>query len=258
MRKSMFLACALAILGLSGCQRSDPASPAVSPTLTSTTPASTATEPATASASLAGVVHDADPDPGSATDPFVLPGPLSPSTDPAGLRRIYGADNVREGDVPGAEGEVLHGVILFPQDPARRAYVYFQDEDTLTGVSMIQVMDAESRWKLDTGVHIGMPLPQLVALNGKPIKFLGFDWDYGGYITDWHGGKLASKEDDAIRRGIRLDIRESPNGHPRDAYPSGEGEFASDDRHYPKLGDVVVVGELSVSFTDGKADNTAP
>ena len=249
MRKFACLAGLLAILGLFGCERSDSAVTVASPAQRSPTPVkSIDTEQVSTSASLAGVVHDGDPDPESLSDPFVLPGPFSPTTEPAGLRRIYGADNVREGEVPGAEGEVFHGVILFSQDPSRRAYVYFQDEDTLTGLSMIQVKDAESRWKLDTGVSIGMPLPQLVALNGKPIKFFGFDWDYGGYITDWYGGKLAPKDGDAIKRGVRLDIRESPDGHPEDAYPFGEGEFSSDDRHYPKMGDIVVVGELSVSF----------
>jgi hypothetical protein len=250
MWKFAFLAGLLAIPGLPGCQRSDPATAVPDPVQTLATP-NIDTEQTATSASLAGVAHDADPDPASLRDPFVLPGPFSPATEPAGLRRIYGADNVREGEVPGAEGEVFHGVILFPQDATRRAYVYFQDEDTLTGLSMIEVTDAESRWKLDTGVRIGMPLPELVALNGKPVKFFGFDWDYGGHITDWHGGKLAPKDGEAIRR-IRLDIRESTDGHPGDAYPTGEGEFVSDDRHYPKMGDIVIVGELSVSFPGDK------
>ena len=202
-------ACLLASLVLAGCQRADvPVANPVSSVATPTPDATKVDDAATTSASLAGIEHDADPDPALLRDPFVLPGPLSAATEPDGLRRIYGAQNVEEGQVPGAEGEMFHGVILFPKDPARTAYVYFQDEKTLTGLSLVRVFGPVSQWKLDNGIRIGTPLSEVLRRNGKPIRFYGLDWDYGGTITEWNGGKLAPRDDEPVRRAIHLGARE--------------------------------------------------
>ncbi|MEO6264132.1 MAG: hypothetical protein ABIO58_04085, partial [Luteimonas sp.] len=204
------------------------------------------TDAAEPSASLAGVVHDADATPAdlAAGATWRLPGQFAADTSGTWLQQHFGAGNVRIADVPGAEGETSRGVILFPDDASRRAYLHFQDEQQLHGLSLVRVMDAGSRWQLDNGIAIGMPLSQLLAMNGKPIRFTGFDWDYGGAISDWNGGRLQPADDDPHRRGIRLDHREAPDG----AYPMGDATFSSDDARYPQLGSVVMVGEISVSF----------
>ena len=245
-RGRIALACLLASLVLAGCRRAD--APVVNPAPSVATPARDAAkvdDVATPSASLAGVAHDADPDPALPRDPFVLPGPLSAATGPDGLRRIYGAQNVEEGQVPGAEGEMFHGVILFPKDPARTAYVYFQDGKSLTGLSLVRVFGPVSQWTLDNGIGIGTPLSEVLRRNGKPIRFYGLDWDYGGTITEWNGGKLAPRDDDPVRRAIHLGARE---GAAARSYPMGDSEFSSDDPRYPKLGGSVVVNEIGVSF----------
>jgi hypothetical protein len=240
------LACLLAGLVLGGCERAEV--PVADPAPSVATPAPDAAkvdDAAMPSASLAGVEHDADPDPALPRDPFVLPGPLSAAIGPDGLRRIYGAQNVVEGEVPGAEGEKFHGVILFPKDETRIAYVYFQDEKTLTGLSLVRVFGPVSRWQLDNGIGIGTPLSEVLRRNGKPIRFYGLDWDYGGTITEWNGGKLAPRDDDPVRRAIHLGARE---GAAARSYPMGDREFSSDDPRYPKLGGSVVVNEIGVSF----------
>ena len=240
------LACLLASLVLAGCRRAEVPLANPAPSVATPTPAAAKVDDAAApSASLAGVEHDADPDPALLRDPFVLPGPLSAATGPDGLRRIYGARNVEEGQVPGAEGEMFHGVILFPKDPARTAYVYFQDEKTLTGLSMVRVFGPVSQWNLDNGIGIGTPLSEVLHRNGKPIRFYGLDWDYGGTITEWNRGKLAPRDDDPVRRAIHLGARE---GAAARSYPMGDSEFSSDDPRYPKLGASVVVNEIGVSF----------
>jgi hypothetical protein len=239
------LACVLAGLVLCACQRTDaPPTGAAAPATPKSEAAKTG-EPAVSSASLAGVAHDADPAPASPRDPFMLPGPLTPAIEPDGLRRIFGAANVVEGDVPGAEGERFRGVVLFPEDAIRRAYVYFQDEKTLTGLSMVRVFGPASRWKLDNGIAIGTPLSVLLRLNGKPIRFSGLDWDYGGTITEWNGGKLAPHADDPIRRYFSLGSRDGADLH---SYPVGDSEFSSDDPRYPRMGESIVVNEIGVSF----------
>ncbi len=198
-----------------------------------------------ASASLAGVAHDADPDPALLKDPYALPGPFTADTEPDGLRRIYGAANVKEGDVPGGEGDTAHGVILFPGDPGRRAYVYFQDEKTLTRLSMVRVMDEKSQWHGVQGIRIGTPLTELIQLNGGPFKFSGFDWDYGGVVTDWLGGKLAPTKSGAFLR-VSLAHADQPKGVPQSKLPIGDGSFRSD---HPQLAKMKVsVAEISLNF----------
>jgi hypothetical protein len=243
-RGRIALACLLASLLPAGCQRLD--APVAAPSVATPAPDPAKVDGAAASsASLAGVEHDSDPDPALLRDPFMLPGPLSAATGPDGLRRIYGAQNVEEGQVPGAEGEKFHGVILFPKDPARTAYVYFQDEKGLTGLSLVRVFGPVSQWKLDNGIRIGTPLSEVLRRNGKPIRFSGLDWDYGGTVTEWNGGRLAPRDDDPVRRTIHLGARE---GAAERSYPMGDSEFSSDDPRYPKLGGSVMVSEIGVSF----------
>jgi hypothetical protein len=243
-RGRLTLACLLASLMLAGCQRVD--APVAAPSVATRAPdAAKIDGAASSSASLAGVEHDSDPEPALLRDPLMLPGPLSAATGPDGLRRIYGARNVEEGQVPGAEGEMFHGVILFRKEPTRTAYVYFQDEKTLTGLSLVRVFGPVSQWKLDNGIAIGTPLSEVLRRNGKPIRFYGLDWDYGGTITEWNGGKLAPRDDDPVRLAIHLGARE---GAAARSYPMGDSEFSSDDPRYPELGGSVVVNEIAVSF----------
>jgi hypothetical protein len=200
---------------------------------------------ATSAASLVGIAQDGDSDPVLPKNPFFLPGPVTADTGPDGLRRIYGAANVTEGDLPGAEGETVHGVILFANDPKRRAYVYYQDEKALTGLSMLRVMDASSQWRSTQGIRIGMPLPKLVAINHGPFEFLGFDWDYGGQITDWLGGKLASAKNGATLR-VQLGHGELPKDIAYNKLPIGDHAFRSD---HPQLARMKpVVAEMSMRF----------
>ena len=175
---------------------------------------------------------------------YVLPGAFAPDVDVEQLARRFGKDSVRIGEVPGAEGERVDGVILFPGDASRRAYLYFEDAQRNTGLSLVRVFDEGSRWHLDNGIGLGTPLSKLVAMNGTPIRFLGLDWDYGGAITDWGGGRLDT-QGDPVRRGMTLGARADIGNRP---YPVGDAEFRSDDAKYPDLGTDLVVDEISVSF----------
>ncbi|MEO6138865.1 MAG: hypothetical protein ABIP11_09405 [Luteimonas sp.] len=239
----------LLVLALTACRREAAPPSAISPASNHTVAVATPTvdpDPVLHSASLAGVAEDADATPANLSDAstYRLPGLFAPSTTVSWLQQRFGKANVHVADVPGGEGETSRGVILFPDDNHRRAYLYFQDEKRLRGLSMVRVMDEGSRWQLDNGVAIGMPLSKLQALNGRPIRFTGFDWDYGGAISDWNGGRLQPDDKAPQRRGIGLNHRDGVDG----AYPMGEDTFSSDDRRYPHLGAVVIVGEISISF----------
>lgn len=178
---------------------------------------------------------------------LVLPGVFAPESTPDSLRQHFGAANVQVGKVPGAEGESFPGVILFPDDPARRAYLYFEDEANLRGLVRVRIADAESTWRLDNGIAIGTTLAELVRRNGKPITYTGLGWDYGGTVQDLHGGALAASQNGPIIRGWRLGAKDL-DASAEDAYPIGEGSFDSNDPRYPRQGETVAVNELWLTF----------
>ena len=177
---------------------------------------------------------------------LLLPGKLRPDTTVADLQALYGQDNVRVGDVPGPEGTTEQGATLFPDDPARRAYVYFHDDTQPMRLESVRVFDPESRWQLERGVRIGMPFDALRRLNGKPFRFGGLGWDYGGYV-DFDGGTLDRRDGDATEIGVRLDAHDQAQIE-ADTYPIGEGVYSSDDPAWPQMAAALMVSQISVSF----------
>lgn len=237
------LAAALAFaVALAGCQR-EAAAPAATAAAANTPATPAAPAPATTAAS-----NDAPARPALApVSDYVLPGALAPDLGVEQLRQLFGADNVAiDEHLPGAEGEEFRGVRLFDGDPTRRARVYFQDSEKLRGLSIVVVDEPRSRWRLDNGLKMGLKLSELARLNGKPLRFFGLDWDYGGIVSDWNGGALAPKDGDPVRRNARLGLAEDAPTQAK--VPAGDGEFSSDDKRYPQQGALLQVGELSVSF----------
>ncbi|MEO7433313.1 MAG: hypothetical protein ABIR62_15075 [Dokdonella sp.] len=206
---------------------------------------------ASKSASLAGVVHDEDATAAdlAADATYLLPGFIKRDITLDNLRRRFGKTNVSVATIDGAEGETAKGFVLFPDDPARRAELFVQDEERLRGISSIRVSGDRSRWHLESGVRPGMSLDDLVALNGKAITFTGLDWDYGGSVADWNRGRLAQRAGEPVFRSVSLTHRGSA---PAGSYPSGEEQYRSNDQRYPKQGSVLFVGQLMVSFSEGK------
>ena len=178
---------------------------------------------------------------------LTLPGRFAADTTVTSLEQQFGKTHVRIEPIPGGEGTTLRGVVLYPDDASRRAYLYFQDEKTLHGLHMVRIIDPNSMWTVDPGIRIGMPLPELLRINGKPIKFTGFDWDYGGGVSDWNDGALAPRDGEMTRRMVRMDLPQQARGDtPHEDLPIGDGEFASDD---PRFADLqAVVSEIGMSF----------
>ena len=179
---------------------------------------------------------------------YVLPGDFAPDTTVETLRKRFGDVQVKVGNVPGAEGETFKGVILFPDDSTRRAYLYFQDEQALRGLSLVRVFEPDTRWHLDNGIAMGMTLDELAKRNGRPIEYTGLGWDYGGTVTDLHDGALTPPGNDAVMRSWKLGAKDIEGNAASKTYPIGEGTFSSDDPRYPEQGRNVVVRELSISF----------
>lgn len=201
---------------------------------------------AAAMASPSSAEAMATPTSESTSFPIVLPLPgdnnptietLVSRTDTlASLQARLGAENAQAETLDAGEGETVSGWMLFPGDPARKLEVYLDDSgkhpDTLVA------WDKSTHWTRADGLRVGMTAAELQALNGKVFGFLGFEWDYGGTVSDWRGGKLDPGE--TPHGSVTLC---PPENTPED-YPSGDSEFESDD---PRLRDAMpTVCEFSV------------
>jgi hypothetical protein len=189
-------------------------------------------DPPAATASGTG---DAEPAP---TTELTCSDPVGPRDTAASLQERYG-DQARAETLHGPEGIEFPGLVLWPDDPARRIEVVFAEEGQRT-VSSVD-LSGMSAFRV-AGLAIGDPLARANAANGKPFKLWGFSWDYGGYVSDLEGGKLA-----ALPGGCRVVMRVDP--HEDAEVPDalvGEVELSSDDPRLEAAG--VTIEELSLAF----------
>lgn len=137
------------------------------------------------------------------------------------LQARHGTNNAVAGKVPGAEGEEFDGWILYPDDPAKRVYVYLDDHGK---PEVLRILDQESTWQRSDGIRMGLGLDELARRNGKPIEFSGFGWDYGGNISSWGGGTMEKQLADG---GFGLCPPDFPDDQYPPGYPEGEATFSS-------------------------------
>jgi hypothetical protein len=130
-------------------------------------------------------------------------GPFAKDSSHAKLQQAFGAQAVTIQKVDGAEGETFEASVLYRAEPAKRLEVSWNDDKKRSGLSSASVKKP-STWTGPEGIHIGMTLDEVAAINGQPFKLNGFEWDYGGYVVDLKG-KLAT-----LPGGCGLMLRFSP------------------------------------------------
>ncbi len=145
-------------------------------------------------------------------------GPITPRFTRNDLVKTFGAANVKNASVYRGEGQSVPGTIVFDKDPKRRMEITWT---AAKKVGDITISGQSSVWHTAEGISLGTTLAELQRLNGKPFKFSGFDWDYGGLIQSWQGGKLET--------GLKK-IWPTLVPGPKDSSEgvSGDGEFSSD------------------------------
>lgn len=125
--------------------------------------------------------------------------PVSRNDTAATILRRFGAQARRE-TLPGAEGETYPGLVLYPRDRMRRIEIAFTD-DARPRVASIRIRGNSSLWSFGN-MALGNGVAQITAGNGRGFTLSGFEWDYGGYVTDLKGGTLEN-----LPGGCRLGIR---------------------------------------------------
>ncbi|MEM6396551.1 MAG: hypothetical protein AAF741_09400 [Bacteroidota bacterium] len=116
---------------------------------------------------------------------------IRPDDGPDNLRKYYG-DHVMEVQIPLGEGEFESGYEIDLGDN-HIFKVSMNSDETIEAV----YFDNEDADFYEPNVYQltpGLDLAGLQAINGAPVTFLGFDWDYEGTVTDFNGGELEGYE----------------------------------------------------------------
>jgi hypothetical protein len=170
-------------------------------------------------------------------------GPFGRNASHADLVKAFGNNNVVYRDIDGVEGQKIKASVIYPNDPKTKLEIIWSDEKRRRGPT-IWAKD-QSTWTAANGVRIGTALADIEKMNGKAFKLSGFDWDYGGRVTDWQGGALAKPQPGGCIISVEF-------VHPEDAPDtnltkvSGDSEFLSDSADM--LAVEPYVGAVTISY----------
>jgi len=127
-------------------------------------------------------------------DFLVIPGkqvgPIRLKTSETDLIRIYGPGNVSRGEVQTAAGQTEPCTIVLGGTHDELKITW--KDDTRTAIKAVYLHHPQGRWITPQGLQVGMDLTELTKANKAPVSFYGFNWTYGGTISGWRKGTLAS------------------------------------------------------------------
>lgn len=155
------------------------------------------------------------------------------------LARLYGAENVLNAERPGPEGSAAIPItVLYASDPARRLEIVWHDAAARARPATLSISGDASDWNGPAGTELHQAMTNTQRANGRAFIVSGFGWDYGGRVTDWHGGSLAPQDGCTIGTAFR------PTVETTDAL--GDQPFASDS---PQMRAAIPrISEISISF----------
>jgi hypothetical protein len=186
----------------------------------------------------------------TAADAFLmLPGDYAQKTTLADLEARFGKANVRR------ETEPSPRVVLFPDDPTRRAYITFHEAENFKELASISVTDPGSRWRGKHGVHVGMTFAKLQELNGKPFYYYGFDEQKRGQVHDGWSPAIGEEatlgafdvgENDHLYFNVELGVSDPSRLKTASELPADENLLSNDPR-FPRLGELIQVTRIGAS-----------
>lgn len=105
------------------------------------------------------------------------------------LVQTFGSQNVKRQEIYLGEGATAPGFLIFA-DTRNQVEVYYDTSVVKDRPAFLRISEEGTDWKSPEGITIGTTLEELVKINGKPITFFGFGWDYGGAVSNWNNGKI--------------------------------------------------------------------
>lgn len=103
------------------------------------------------------------------------------------LKSVYADANINEGVSMFEEATVERAfTVLYPDTP-NEVLITWKDLQRTQPYNIR--IDKNGKWESKNGIKVGTSYDELVEINGGPISFYGFGWDYGGAV-DWEDGKM--------------------------------------------------------------------
>jgi hypothetical protein len=121
----------------------------------------------------------------------VCSGVFGPDSSHVKLATAFQAKNVEFTQVDGGSGKKVMASVLFGKDAARRLEVWWSKPASRSDTHLI-VINGQSGWTSPGAVRLGLSLPDLERLNGKPFTLSGFDANNVATLSNWNGGELAT------------------------------------------------------------------
>lgn len=177
-------------------------------------------------------------DPGG---PITCSSPIAGTETAKTLKAKYGKNAVIK-TVPGAEGQDAKALVLYPKDKKHELIISFYD-DAMTQLSNVEPGEGATGWTI-AGLSVASGLEDVQKANGKNFDVAGFNWDYGGYVTSWHGGAL-----DKFGCSVIVRLGTSDNTLP----PSMSGDGVKIKSNNPRLAEAKPkIQTISVGFAAPK------
>ncbi|MBC7873729.1 MAG: hypothetical protein H7Y01_07035 [Ferruginibacter sp.] len=117
-------------------------------------------------------------------------GPIKQAADFAEIQAAFGASNVKDERICGAECVDSVDVTIIYPGSTKEIIVYWEDSFYHKDIAFIQTGMPEAPYHTAAGLKTGSSLNDLLKINGQKITFSGFGWDYGGSIQSYNNGSL--------------------------------------------------------------------
>jgi hypothetical protein len=137
-------------------------------------------------------------------DPAGKVGGITAQSNYSDLVRIFGADNLGNGEVEVGEGQTLAATVVFPKDPSKRIGIAWKDSTSKRNPDRVQIIGEKSRWRTSCGLTLGMTLRELERINGRPLVLTNYETDYEGAVRSWKGGSFDSEMENQGHVAVRL------------------------------------------------------
>lgn len=154
------------------------------------------------------------------------------------LKQKFGESNVTVDTLWGPEGTFAIGTKLYP-GLANEVEIMWEDTVNNSKMTSALINNENSGWKTKDGIYMSMPLEELVKINGKPVKFYGFGWDYGGGVISFEKGKLEN-----THIGIGLNYKAENLSEDEVSKILGEQELISNQMDFAKY--KIFVSQINV------------
>ncbi|MGA9565277.1 MAG: hypothetical protein WBS19_07130 [Candidatus Korobacteraceae bacterium] len=121
--------------------------------------------------------------------PSLRVGPITATTTRAELDKLFGKENVHDGNFEGGDVPEAATIVL-ADDPDAALAVTWDREHPSTVRICFSNPSGPCKWKTASGIRIGLPIRELETINGKAFQVASFGSDQRGTVVSWRNGLL--------------------------------------------------------------------